>query len=189
MSAGSDDHRSTAEIRSTIRMLIACRPRLGSVRSCSARYLSRRSGLKREIPFEAAFLSGEIGISGGSGWSSGQQKSLLEDPGGSDHDGCVKRLASRRPPARKRRKGKAESPQSCAALRTGLHVSVKGTDICRYDAHAQKMRTSPSFVNSLIPSAWFMTAFPLQSEIREMATVRIFRRGNGQAERLISLDR
>jgi hypothetical protein len=78
-----------------------------------------------------------IGISGGSGGSPGNEKASREDPGGSDHDGCVKRLASRRPPAGKRRKGKAESAQRCAGRRTGMHVSLKETDIYGCDAHAR----------------------------------------------------
>ena len=77
-----------------------------------------------------------------------------------DHDGCVKRLASRRPPPGKRRKGKAESAQSCASPRTGLHVSVKGTDICRCDAHVRINAHQSLFCQWFDSISWFMTAFP-----------------------------
>src|SRR5262249_35029879 len=89
----------------------------------------------------------------------GNKKASLEDPGGLDHDDCVKCLPSRRPPAGIQRKGKAESAQSCAVPRRELHVSVKGTDICRCDAHGRINAHQPLFCQWFGPSAWFMTAF------------------------------
>ena len=51
-------------------------------------------------------------------------------------------------------------------------------------AQADLERSRPDD-GSVLLLAWFMTAFPhVQSECREMATVRIFRCGNGQAVRL-----
>lgn len=89
----------------------------------------------------------------------GKQKSLRGgDPGGLDHDDCVKRLASRRPPAGKRRKGKVDSTQSCAAPWTGLHVSVKATGSWRYDDHARINAQQSRFCQYLIPSAGIESA-------------------------------
>ncbi len=135
-------------------MLIACRPWLGSVRSRSARYLCRRSGLKRETPYEAAFH-----VSGWSDWGS---------PGNKKASGRIleartawqcKHSASRRLPAAKRRKiGKEESAQRRAVPQMGLHASVKGTDIDRCYAHARYMRATSSSVKDLSPAAWFEKA-------------------------------
>jgi hypothetical protein len=78
----------------------------------------------------------------------GNKKASREDPGGSDHDGCVKRLAPRQPPAGKRRKGKAQSALQCrAGRRTGLHVFVKRTDIYGCDAHERINAHQSLFVN------------------------------------------
>jgi hypothetical protein len=96
------------------------------------------------------FISCRIGICGRSGRIiRATKKASVEDPGGLDHDDCVKRLASRRPPAGKGRKSKVDSAQNCAVLQTGLHASVKGTDICRCDAHA---RTD---AHQCLPCQWF----------------------------------
>jgi hypothetical protein len=113
-----------------------------------------------------------------------KQKSL---PGGPWRLGprCyVKRLASRRPPTGKRRKGRAENTQSCASPR-GLHVSVKRMDICRCYAHARINARQYLFCQWFDSICMVHDGFPsVQSKCREMATVRVFRCSNGRAVRL-----
>jgi hypothetical protein len=85
--------------------------------------------------------------------SSGQRKSLPEDPGGSDRDFWHKHLASRRPPAPKRRKvRKAESArdESLPGLQESLQWPPDGKDIVCRGAHAAKLPYQTLPVNDFV---------------------------------------
>ena len=92
-----------------------------------------------------------------SGWTAeenhpGKEKSLPEDPGGSNRD-LVQHLVSRRPPAAKRRKvGKAESArnESLSGLQESLRRPPDGKDIGHRDAHCVTILHQTLAVNDLV---------------------------------------